>query len=266
MSSTVKIAYWNALAKKNIEAEQIDYYHALQEEYEPDILFITECREPLASELTPYKYGGVDYSPCIKDRRHGWEGIAVITRFALDQNSIRREQSWYGNPIKNKLRYDARELVCVKTPTDKGPIDAMAGHIIHPHHLLQHPSFNLTRPKQWRFLRDKLIAEERSFVWLADTNTLFRRSVNTGLEPSRTGAVLLPHTGEGNQRTWRPIGPVTGTLQKITGIEIGEVLTLDRAAVSSDLAEHSDLTTLPNVIAGVVNPSDHRAILLSIDV
>lgn len=262
MSESLRVMYHNVLSDPGHEAEQLAYFHALQDAYEPDVLFLTELRSGLVSELAPEKYH-VDYAHAIKDRRHGWEGIGIVTRFHEDEVKITREQSWNGEPIRNYLRYDARELVRIEVPTAFGRIALYAGHIFHPHHL-HYPVFGVTRPHQWRHLRNRLANEPLPFAWFADTNTLSARAVNRGLQPLRTKAQLLPHDGEGPQRTWRPVGPVTDFLRHHLAIDVPDVLYLDRAAVRSDLATRTQLETIPTFVDGVKNPSDHRPIMLTI--
>ena len=259
MSESLRVMYHNVLSDPGHEAQQIEYFHALQEEYTPDVMFLTEQRESLVSELAPQKYH-VDFSPAICDRRHGWEGIAVVSRLPKEQTTITREQSWIGEPILNYLRHDARELVRVEVPTEVGRRALYVGHIFHPHHL-HYPMFGITRPHQWRHLRNRLANEPLPYAFFADTNTLSARAVERGLQPSRTRAVLLPHNGEGSQRTWRPVGPVTDYMRRRLGIDIRDVLYLDRCAVREDLVMHASLETVPTVVNGVKNPSDHRPIL-----
>lgn len=264
MSESLSVIYHNVLADRGHEAEQIAYYRAMQKEYEPEITFLTEFRAALKYTLS-IKDHTVDYRSAIDDRRHGQEGIAVVSRLKPDEMHITREQSWDGEPIKNRLRHDARELVRVELPRVSGGLALYAGHIFHPHHL-HYPVFGVSRPKQWQHLRKTLASEPLPSAYLADTNTFFAASVRRALHKDAGDAILLPHTGHGPQRTWRPIGPMTRKLCALTGSNMPDILYLDRAAASRDLAPHVTLETLPPCIDGAYNPSDHRPIMLRITI
>lgn len=275
MSETLKVAYWNMLDSipPQDEGHLLDYYHALHKVYRPDVLFLTECRGTIVNELAPQQYA-VDFEPSIflknkpndtdvtpKDdgpRRGAAEGLAVVSRADL-HTTISREQSWTGAPLDNGSRFDERQLVRVQVPFGGAQIALYASHIFHPHHL-HHPSYNTTRIRQWRLLRERLAAEELPFAWFADTNTTLASTVQDRLKRAETGAVLLDHTGNIPQQTWTRINFFT----RLLGVRLTDLLYLDRAAVSEDLLSHAKLQTLPVKIGRAVNPSDHRPIMMTI--
>jgi hypothetical protein len=55
MSETLKVAYWNMLDSIPPQEEGLllDYYHAIHDVYQPDVLFLTECRRAIVNELAP---------------------------------------------------------------------------------------------------------------------------------------------------------------------------------------------------------------------
>lgn len=264
---TIRIGYYNALALRKKDAaetqKRVDYVEAVQHTYHPDVFFITECQETLARRIKVPLGGFVDFKPAIQE--HGFdeeEGIAVVSTYDQEKVEIRRQLSWRGKEIWNSRRRDGRELVEVDIRTENGDLTALANHWFHPHHPQHFKTFNMMRPKQSLLLRDRLRAINHDYAWLADTNTLFSWNVMRALYP--INPALLNHTGEGNQATWSPYGPVTKKLDDLTGCRLPPILYLDRAAVNPELADFSELVTLPSEVAGVVNPSDHRAILLTI--
>ncbi len=132
-------------------------------------------------------------------------------------------------------------LVRVLVPFGGAQIALYASHIFHPHHP-HHPSFNITRIKQWRLLRERLVAEEHPYAWFADTNTALATTVQGRLHRADTGAVLLDHTGNIPQQTWTRVDFITRAL----GVRLSDLLYLDRAAVSEGLLPHAKLQTLPS--------------------
>ena len=240
-----RIVYWNCLAQSN-NAAKIDYIDAIQSEYDPDIIMLTEAPVDLEDALAA-RYNTLDMGRSIKGPA-GWEGLVV----ASSEHLLKIERTTPWPIIELSSRYDAREIVVFDVPIQSGVLAVRATHVTHPHHL-HHPSLNFRRPIEWQENAKEIqgINEEgKHFAWFADTNTFLASTVRRKLKLEHNNGVLLDHEGG---RTWQRASWQPDTLY------------LDRCAVSKSLKQGgARLITLQRTIGGVICPSDHRPILLQL--
>ncbi len=231
-------------------AEQLQYVRALQEEYDPKVLFLAECKPELADALQAEKlFPHFDVSTTIlyKGRTYG---LAVAFQ---DGVSVSRYKNW--KDLEHGTRkfapyYDRRDAIrAVIAHPELGSVALLAGHISHPQHLCINPGFNIRRTQEWAAHAD-VIAQQDHFIWLGDTNTFLRRTVDKRLRVTELGASNLSHEGG---RTWGFDLPL-----------LPKLLYLDRAVASTEVSERSRLLTVPAQLLGVNNPSDHLAVCVQI--
>ncbi len=248
------VAYWNALLLAAPE-QQAAYAQALFAATVPQVLFLDECR-PDTADILRDKGLAVDFPDKPTQMYKGVAyGVAVVS---TEELNVRRVRKWpeiaysgkiggipFGDPF-----YDNRESVRAEVEhPDLGVIAVWAAHISQPHYVWE-PKLNQRRRHEWAANGQLLANEDGPFLWMADTNTIRASKVEQALELERLGAQLLPHL---KGRTWAP-----------EFMPDHPVFYLDRVAASHQLIGRTTLTTMPQVVRGVRNPSDHAAIVATV--
>lgn len=241
-----RILSWNALYGASL-ADQAAYAHALmtplQDEVPPVALVIQECTKPLKHYLQEnydhvYFHAGIT----IKGIQ---QGICMVSQQPA-------EVSWFKDwpSVTTKSLQDSREYMRAVVPIDGIGHTALYGiHLTHPHWWWK-LSLYKRRAVEAAAVYQRLSQETGPFIGIGDMNTARDHAVSRLFDLSSLGAHVVPNYTE---KSWG-----------FGSADSPRLFSVDKAFVSQELAGNVTVQTVPKIVRGVKNPSDHRAIELSI--